>query len=92
MIDYKILDQAIKKWGEGAQVLKAIEEFSELNVELAKYANGLDCDGLIGELADATIMIEQLSRIFCIHNNKDLCDTIKRKMRRLVKKIEQDKP
>lgn len=54
-------------WGMHSQMIAAIEEFSELNVELAKLATGKrneqkedDRKKLIDELADASIMLEQM--------------------------------
>lgn len=67
--------EAYEKWGENAQVMKAIEEFSELNVELAKESNGIRRNGnLFQEIADAEIMLEQLRFIFIGHEKEiDQC-------------------
>lgn len=61
-----ILDQAIKQWGKNAQMIKAIEECSELNVVLAKTLNGSPCTAaqVIDEVADAMIMVNQMRTIF----------------------------
>lgn len=54
-----------KENGEKYQIIKAIEELNELSTELARYVNNTgDLDDIFGELADAKIVIYQLSRIF----------------------------
>ena len=64
----ELYKKALKKWGLKSQVAAAIEEFSELNVELAKYLNnkrgGTFEIELLDELADASIMIEQMAIAF----------------------------
>lgn len=58
-----VYKMALKKWGESSQVVAAIEEFSELSVELAKQYNckrPRNCPELIDELADASIMLQQM--------------------------------
>lgn len=57
-------ERALKKFGETAQTIKAIEELAELSVQLAKGLNGLPTTDLEGEIADAIIMIEQLKLIY----------------------------
>lgn len=59
----KIYHKASSKWGVESQMIVACEEFAELIVEVAKHLNGkrgIDTSGLIDELADARIMIEQI--------------------------------
>lgn len=56
--------EALRRWGIDAQVLMAIEEMSELTKELCKSFRGdLDFAAISEEIADVTIMLEQL-RIF----------------------------
>ncbi|MGE4564203.1 MAG: hypothetical protein AB7F32_04985 [Victivallaceae bacterium] len=58
------LELAIFRRGEKQQLIKALEELSELSVEIAKAANGdLRLKKLTEEIADAEIMIEQVKRI-----------------------------
>jgi hypothetical protein len=63
----ELYEQALMLWGEKLQVGMAIEECSELIVELSKYLRfGLSSAhyGVIEEIADVEIMIEQLKHIF----------------------------
>ena len=62
-----IYQKAYKHWGSSAQKLVAIEELSELINELAKNLTGKDkrgLPGLIDEIADSKIMIEQLEQMY----------------------------
>lgn len=60
-----ILEGAIKKWGYRLQVIVAIEELSELQKELTKWLRGKSTnDGLMEEMADVSIMLNQLQLIF----------------------------
>ncbi len=81
------LEKAIDHFGPEHQILKCIEEFSELNTVLAKYLNG---EGLliniVDEICDAENMLTQLKHIFNCH---DLVASRKKyKLERLEKKIE----
>lgn len=61
----KILEDAIKKFGEESQILKAIEELGELQIELARYLNNKgNVLKITEEMADAYIMIHQLFLLF----------------------------
>ena len=60
-----ILEGAIKKFGYRPQVFVAIEELSELQKELTKWLRGKGThDGLMEEMADVSIMLNQLELIF----------------------------
>lgn len=72
-----ILEAALLKWGEAAQAIKAIEELSELQSVLAKWAvhqmvsdaprypEGDAVERAVREeLADAMIMLEQMELVF----------------------------
>jgi hypothetical protein len=60
-----IFKQALFHFGEGHQILKAIEELGELSVELARFKrcpdNIIEC---IDEIADCYIMLAQLREVF----------------------------
>jgi NTP pyrophosphatase (non-canonical NTP hydrolase) len=60
------LQEIIKKFGQESQTIKAIEEMSELVVELTKRLNGSESNRsqLLGELADVQVMIWQLVIIY----------------------------
>lgn len=61
-----VYKKAGDRWGIKSQMIVALEELSELQVEIAKHLNNKREDelGLIDELADARIMIEQLELNF----------------------------
>lgn len=76
-----ILEGAIAKYGEETQVVVAIEECGELIQALTKWLRmrrvGLACTGLlldnvVEEMADVSIMINQLALIFGDANYKEL--------------------
>lgn len=71
------------------QSLKAVEEMSELSVELVKYANNEngDLDRILEELADVCITTEQLR--FLMGLNID--GIINRKIKRQLGRIEEEK-
>ena len=60
----KLYDKAIKTWGIQAQTDMAFEECGELIAALAKDKRGrVTKEELLTELADVTIMCEQLATI-----------------------------
>lgn len=60
-----ILEGAIKKFGCRPQVIVAIEELAELQKELTKWLRGKGTsEGLMEEMADVSIMLNQLELIF----------------------------
>lgn len=60
-----ILESAIKKWKPRHQVIVAIEELSELQKELTKWLRSKgNTAGLMEEMADVSIMLNQLELIF----------------------------
>ena len=64
----------------------AIEEMSELTKELCKHFRGRNNEEeIVDELADVTIMVEQLRLIFGV--NDAVCDQMDVKMLRLKKRI-----
>lgn len=61
MIDSQVLKEAIKKYGDKHQLLKLIEECSELTNEICDYLDGDDNrEHIIEEMVDVQIMIDQL--------------------------------
>ncbi len=61
----EIIERAVIQFGTKKQVSKSIEELSELITELARFENdAVRYVNLISEIADASIMIEQLKLIF----------------------------
>lgn len=66
----RIYAAAQQKFGADHQVLKATEELGEAIVEIAKALAGeSNRDHLAEEIADATIMLEQLRQIFNINES-----------------------
>lgn len=60
-----ILEGAINKFGIRLQVIVAVEELSELQKELTKWLRGkCNPSGLLEEMADVSIMLNQLQLIF----------------------------
>lgn len=84
-----IYRRAVEKWGIVAQIHMCSEEMSELNKELMKIIReGLSDErktALIDELADVTIMLEQM--IFCFDVEKDVLERKEVKLARLDKLI-----
>ena len=63
--EYEIESAAIKLYGEENQLIVAIEEMSELIKELTKHMRGQDnVESISEELADVSIMLEQIQIIF----------------------------
>lgn len=61
----KLYDEAITRWGVGAQKEMAYEEIGELLTALARDSRGrTTTKELITELADVTVMCEQMAFIF----------------------------
>lgn len=76
-----LYDEAIRKWGVEAQREMAYEELGELITAIARHRRGrTDRNGLITELADVTIMCEQLAYMLGYENYEQELD---RKLTRL---------
>lgn len=66
--------QALSKWGLENQLLVAIEEMSEVQKAITKLVRASEDDhedalnNLVEEIADATIMLEQLRYIYAIED------------------------
>ena len=62
-----ILQNAIDTYGKDAQLWMVIEEMSELAKEICKYQRGRDNrEQIADEVADVTIMLEQVKMMFGI--------------------------
>lgn len=84
----RLYRKAIDYYGEMSQSLVAIEEMSELTKEICKRFRGKDdYDALAEEIADVTIMLEQLQ---LMHSIKDLVKHQKEvKLRRLADRLNE---
>jgi NTP pyrophosphatase (non-canonical NTP hydrolase) len=81
--------QAVKQWGEVPQLEMAVEEMSELTVEIMHLIRSRikrDDDHLAEEIADVELCIEQLKDI--LDNWIGVEDWKNRKMLRLKKLLE----
>lgn len=77
---------ALRKWGADAQTMMAIEEMSELTKEICKLGRGKrDFNSLADEIADVTIMLEQLRLIYDL--NDAVCAHMDSKIRRLQERL-----
>ena len=89
----ELIDQVTSHFGEKNQLIKAIEELSELQKELCKVVLTPNLtikptDEIIDELADVEIMCAQLRHIFGISDQVDLRKVIK--IERLKKRISEN--
>lgn len=90
-----IYEEALKEFGAGSQMIKAIEEFSELTKELAKellYGDPKSKEvryAIVDELADCTIMVEQMTVLFDMDTAVN--DVVKTKIDKLKKTLEEAK-
>ena len=81
---------ALATFGTGMQLIVALEEMSELQKEITKGLRGdLNKMHLAEELADATIMLEQVRQIFGV--NEQVCEMMDSKILRLRQRIEDEK-
>ncbi|MEE1199033.1 MAG: hypothetical protein U0L09_00120 [Christensenellales bacterium] len=65
----KTYTNALCRYGRNAQMVVAIEELSECQKEICKILRGGgDLEHLAEEIADATIMLEQLRLFFSIND------------------------
>ena len=84
---YKV---AIAHYGIDNQLNVAVEEMSELTKEIIKSKRGYDNrDHILEELADVSIMLEQLMVIYNL-SIKEVIDVRKAKLKRLERRIMND--
>lgn len=71
MEETELYVKAVSKWGHALQINQAIQEMAELTKELTKiFQEKTDFNKIIEEMADVSIMLEQLKVI--MRNNKSL--------------------
>lgn len=86
----KVYAAALRTYGVNIQAVVAIEELSEVQKEICKALRGeCNTDNLAEEIADATIMLEQLRDIFDI--NDAVCEKMDEKVERLQRRVECNK-
>lgn len=82
----KVYSKAIATWGDVVQMIVAIEALSECQKEIRKnLRGGENFSHLAEEIANATIMLEQLCLIFNI--NDQVCECMDAKVRRLEERL-----
>lgn len=82
----KVYTRAVKAFGEEKQMVVALEELSECQKEICKFLRGFGNAGnLAEEIADATIMLEQMRLIFGL--NDMVCQIMDQKIMRLEDKL-----
>lgn len=86
----KVYDDALDTFGPTKQVTKALEELTEAQLEICRALDGrADVIHLAEEVADATIMLEQVRRIFGI--DAEVCRFMDAKVLRLRQRVEQQR-
>ncbi len=91
MIPYEarraVYEAAFAANGKDLQIWKAVEEMAELTKELAKFKGGdyRNQPGLVDEIADVTVMMEQLRIMFGI--NEAVQARMDFKVRRLARRL-----
>ena len=93
-IDYsercKTYTNAMLAFGERNQLIVAVEELSECQKEICKILRGgYGLRNLAEEIADATIMLEQIQLIFSI--NDCVCNFMDEKIKRLEDRVKWSK-
>lgn len=82
----KVYTEALTAYGDIMQLIVALEELSECSKEICKVLRGgEDFRHLAEEIADATIMLEQVRLMFNI--NDVVCEQMDRKILRLEQRI-----
>jgi hypothetical protein len=86
----EIYKEAAETFGISNQLVVAMEELSEVQKELCKAMRGeADIYHIAEEVADATIMLEQVRQIFSINN--EVCKIMDAKVSRLYQRVEDEK-
>lgn len=94
-IDYDtrkcVYEEAIATWGAENQEKMVVEEMSELTKEICKHWRGRDnLDAIADEIADVTIMLEQLCLIYNL--KPAVCNHMDKKIIRLQERLLQSFP
>lgn len=86
----RVYAHALAVFGPGAQLIVALEELSEVQKEICKALRGkCNREHLAEEIADATIMLEQVRQIFAIDD--EVCSAMNEKIIRLRHRIQDAK-
>lgn len=84
--------QIIAHYGDRAQRHILIEECAELTQAVIKCERGCDGadDNFIEELADVTIMVEQMVQSLSLYELKEYNDTVKNKLTRQIERMQYE--
>lgn len=86
----KVYADALETFGPTKQLAKALEELTEVQLEICRALDGrASMAHLAEEVADATIMLEQVRQIFGI--NAEVCQFMDAKVLRLRGRVEQER-
>ena len=86
----KLYKAAIEAWGVDAQQWMVVEELSELQEALSRLRRGrIGPEDVADEIADATIMLEQLKMMLGVEKRVEL--GIERKIERLQRRLESQR-
>lgn len=86
--DQVVYQMALEQWGYAAQANQAQEELGELIVAISKHffrGKGIEDSGIVGELADVSIMVDQLVHMLGVSAEVEAAR--KFKMDRLLNRI-----
>lgn len=87
----KVLEKAIETYGINAQLDVCVEEMSELIKEICKKKRGQNNrEAIIEEIADVTIMLQQLE-MMCDIKPQEVFDVVEIKVKRLKEILENGK-
>jgi hypothetical protein len=87
--EYKLYERAVEKWGVNEQLWMVEEELSELQLAVCHLRRGkATLADVMGEIADAGIMIGQLGVILKI-NTHELSAIRNKKLRRLEERLDK---
>ena len=82
----ELFDACFERWGIHAQILMVIEEMGELSQALSRYLNGRKHNA-IEELADASLMLEQLIYIM---GRGEVQEIQAKKIKRIWERLEKE--
>ena len=86
----EFIEKIISKYGRMAQMTHAIQELSELSIEITKAQLGRkNRTELIGEIADVELMIKQLKYMFNIYDI-EIENVMQYKINRTVRRCKLD--
>lgn len=84
----KLYKAAIEAWGVDAQQWIVVEELGELQTALSQMRRGrIGPEDVADEIADATIMLEQLQLMLGVEKLTQQC--VERKLQRLQRRLER---